>query len=184
MTVKSAGAVENDDSGAAGAEVTMADRLKAVQTEPWRRLAYVDESADDAWAVYEESLVHRGLDGASGQRPAAAAAAEDEDGEGKDKDKGKGKAKTADNDDEAGDDGDEGRLVDRIARLGTRWDETELLHVVSGLEVPRPESGEANGEQSAQPSASASASASAAPATRRAAKSRAGASRATAMELD
>ncbi|KLU92439.1 hypothetical protein MAPG_11383 [Magnaporthiopsis poae ATCC 64411] len=45
-------------------------------------------------------------------------------------------------------------------------------------------SGEADGEQGAQPSAAASASASAAPAARRTAKSRAGASRATAMELD
>ncbi|KAL8391918.1 hypothetical protein RB595_002211 [Gaeumannomyces hyphopodioides] len=179
MTVKSAGAVENDDSGAAGAEVTMADRLKAVQTEQWRRLAYVDESADDAWAVYEESLVHRGLDGGghhhSSATTAAAPAAEEDEGKGKEKAKA-----PADDDDDA--DADEGRLVDRVARLGTGWDETKLLHVVSGLEVPRPGAGKAEDEQGAQPSRSASAAPP--PTARKAGKAKAGATSATAMDID
>ncbi|KAL8415175.1 hypothetical protein RB594_006131 [Gaeumannomyces avenae] len=185
MTVKSAGAVESDDSGAAGAEVTMADRLKAVQTEQWRRLAYVDESADDAWAVYEESLVHRGLEGGGHHHhhhsSAAAAAAEEDKGKGKEQAKAAAAAAADDHDG-----GEEGRLVDRVARLGTGWDETKLLHVVSGLELPPPGAAKAEDEQGggAQPSRSASAAPPQAASARKASKLRAGATSATAMDVD
>ncbi|KAF3767070.1 hypothetical protein M406DRAFT_242068, partial [Cryphonectria parasitica EP155] len=35
---------------------TMADRLRKVQTESWRRMRYVHEEAMDSWAVSEETL--------------------------------------------------------------------------------------------------------------------------------
>nr|QHZ32120.1 DNA-directed RNA polymerase III complex subunit Rpc37 [Ophiocordyceps sinensis] len=38
---------------------TMADRLRFVQSEPWRKLRYTDENAQHAWDVYNESLFLR-----------------------------------------------------------------------------------------------------------------------------
>ncbi|PNY27160.1 Uncharacterized protein TCAP_02912 [Tolypocladium capitatum] len=35
---------------------TMADRLRFVQTEPWRKMRYTDENDEAAWEVYNESL--------------------------------------------------------------------------------------------------------------------------------
>ncbi|PHH78627.1 hypothetical protein CDD82_2930 [Ophiocordyceps australis] len=35
---------------------TMADRLRSVQSEPWRRMRYIDENDEAAWDVYNESL--------------------------------------------------------------------------------------------------------------------------------
>ncbi|KAH0490952.1 hypothetical protein TgHK011_002398 [Trichoderma gracile] len=37
----------------------MADRLRAVQTEPWRKMRYTDENEETAWDVYNESLFLR-----------------------------------------------------------------------------------------------------------------------------
>ncbi|KAK5988102.1 hypothetical protein PT974_12241 [Cladobotryum mycophilum] len=38
---------------------TMADRLRAVQTEPWRKMRYTDENEETAWEVYNDSLFLR-----------------------------------------------------------------------------------------------------------------------------
>ena len=35
---------------------TIADRLRSVQAEPWRKLRYVDENDEAAWEVYNDSL--------------------------------------------------------------------------------------------------------------------------------
>ncbi|PHH64394.1 hypothetical protein CDD81_4615 [Ophiocordyceps australis] len=35
---------------------TMADRLRSVQSEPWRKMRYTDENDEAAWDVYNESL--------------------------------------------------------------------------------------------------------------------------------
>lgn len=121
MTVKSAGAVESDDKHVVE---TMADKLRSVHMEPWRRLAYVDESTDDAWALYEESFVHRGLEAA------AALVAGEGGAEGEDK-KQKGVA-GADGDGED----ETARLVDRVPRLKTEWDEKTLMSVISGRGIP------------------------------------------------
>ncbi|TLD18193.1 hypothetical protein PspLS_10502 [Pyricularia sp. CBS 133598] len=121
MTVKSAGAVESDDKHLVE---TMADKLRSVQMEPWRRLAYVDESTDDAWALYEESFVHRGLD-------AAAAVVAAEGGTETEDKKQKGVAGAdGEGDDEAA------RLIDRVPRLKTEWDENTLMSVISGRGIP------------------------------------------------
>ncbi|KAI6496354.1 hypothetical protein MCOR14_003686 [Pyricularia oryzae] len=121
MTVKSAGAVESDDKHVVE---TMADKLRSVHMEPWRRLAYVDESTDDAWALYEESFVHRGLEAA------AAVVAGEGGAEGEDK-KQKGVAGA----DGEGED-ETARLVDRVPRLKTEWDEKTLMSVISGRGLP------------------------------------------------
>ena len=39
---------------------TMADRLRSVQSEPWRHLRYTDENQETAWDVYHESMFLRG----------------------------------------------------------------------------------------------------------------------------
>lgn len=35
---------------------TIADRLRSVQSEPWRKMKYTDENEEAAWEVYNESL--------------------------------------------------------------------------------------------------------------------------------
>ena len=54
MTVK--GAADDDTL----TTDTMADRLRGVQQEPWRRLAVAGEDSDDAWAAFHEGLVFGG----------------------------------------------------------------------------------------------------------------------------
>ncbi|PHH88314.1 hypothetical protein CDD83_7694 [Cordyceps sp. RAO-2017] len=53
MTIKSA----SDGDGVT--TETMADRLRFVQAEPWRKLRYTDENDEAAWDVYNESLFLR-----------------------------------------------------------------------------------------------------------------------------
>lgn len=38
---------------------TMADRMRNVQGEPWRRMRYTDENEEAAWEVYNESLFYK-----------------------------------------------------------------------------------------------------------------------------
>ncbi|KAJ9138233.1 DNA-directed RNA polymerase III subunit rpc5 [Pleurostoma richardsiae] len=104
MTIKAAG-----DGSEAVVMETMADRLRAVQTEPWQRMAYVDDEKDDAWAVYHETLFLEPEVGA-GDAPAA--------GEGED---------------EAAPGGDP-ELADKVNQLEARWGEDDLLRAVSGVE--------------------------------------------------
>ncbi len=35
---------------------TMAERIRSVQEEPWRKLKYVDEDSAEAWEAYKEHL--------------------------------------------------------------------------------------------------------------------------------
>jgi len=35
---------------------TMAERIRSVQEEPWRKLCYVDEDSEEAWNAYNEHL--------------------------------------------------------------------------------------------------------------------------------
>lgn len=50
MTVKST--IDGEDDSAD----TMAQRIAAVQAEPWRRHRYIDEESPEAWAAFEESM--------------------------------------------------------------------------------------------------------------------------------
>ncbi|KAK1241173.1 hypothetical protein MKX08_001147 [Trichoderma sp. CBMAI-0020] len=55
MTIKTAA-----DGTADGVSTeTMADRLRSVQTEPWRKMRYTDENEETAWEVYNDSLFLR-----------------------------------------------------------------------------------------------------------------------------
>ncbi|KAL7807291.1 Sin-like protein conserved region domain-containing protein [Trichoderma gracile] len=52
--------IKTTSDGADGVSTeTMADRLRAVQTEPWRKMRYTDENEETAWDVYNESLFLR-----------------------------------------------------------------------------------------------------------------------------
>ncbi|GJN76541.1 sulfite reductase beta subunit [Purpureocillium lilacinum] len=109
MTIKAAG------DGDAVTTETMADRLRYVQSEPWRKMRYTDENEEAAWEVYNESLflTAKGGDG----QPTAA-------------DKGKD-AQTQ-----------QSHLEDAVPRFGAKWADKQLLEAVSGIvkpDAPEPE---------------------------------------------
>jgi len=116
MTLKAA----MDDEGVA--TETMADRLRAVQTEPWRRVEWVPDDADASWEAYNESLL---------MRSGVAATNQEVDG------KGKEPATDTPADDSGAPD-----LVERVTRLQTDWGEDELLRAVSGIKPGDPKPGE------------------------------------------
>jgi DNA-directed RNA polymerase III subunit RPC5 len=97
MTVKSADGGGADGSGLA--TETMADRMRAIALEPFRRIRFEPGDSDDAWRAYDEALRLR----------AAAPAA----------DSGKGKGKSAAGTGAAA--GSE-RLADWVPHLRTDWD--------------------------------------------------------------
>lgn len=108
MTVK-----QTADGSEEVVQETMADRLKRVQLDPWRRMRYVHDEASDSWAVAEDVLfLHRP------EAPAAAAAAT---------------GKEPEVPDEPGMPG----LVDEVARLRTGWDEDGMLETASGIAKPK-----------------------------------------------
>jgi hypothetical protein len=111
---------------------TMADRLRNVQTEPWRRMEWVHDEAELAWEAYNECLLLR-----SGTGGATAAAQEGDDGEAVDG-KGKGKEVAAAAAGEAAggavDESGAADLVEKVSWLKTDWGEQELLQAVSGME--------------------------------------------------
>lgn len=65
--------VKTTADGDAVTTETMADRLRAVQTEHWRKMRYTDENEEAAWEVYNESLFLQPLqqeeEGAEGKQP-------------------------------------------------------------------------------------------------------------------
>lgn len=112
MTVK-----QNTDGSEEIVQETMADRLKKVQLEAWKKMRYVHEEASDSWAVAEEALyLHQ-------PEPAAADPA------------AKGKAPEA----EADPMSQPGLpdLVDKVAQLRTGWDEDSMLETTSGIARPQ-----------------------------------------------
>lgn len=128
MTIKSA----MDADGGVATE-TMADRLRNVQTEPWRRMEWVHDEAELAWEAYNECLLLR-----SGVGGGAAAAQEGGDGEGgagagAGAEDGKGKGKEVDAA-AAVDESGAADLVEKVSWLKTDWGEQELLQAVSGME--------------------------------------------------
>lgn len=112
MTVKSAAADGGED-----VQETMTERLRAVQMEPWTRMAYVPGNYEAAFEAYGKNLVLGEKDG-----------------------KGKG---LDEEEDESGkmrrrNPGDATDLVDEVGKLRTAWDEDELMTAVTGLN-PRAE---------------------------------------------
>ncbi|KAI8632137.1 Sin-like protein conserved region-domain-containing protein [Xylariaceae sp. FL1651] len=104
MSIKSA-----DSGGGELTTETMADRLRVVQTEAWRRLKYEDDESARSWTVFSNNLVYRS---ASGE---------------KDQDKGKGKEKEAhviDIDSSSSSDSEQ---------LKAQWDADEFLKAISAM---------------------------------------------------
>lgn len=105
--------IKNTADGDAVTTETMADRLRFVQTENWRKMRYTDENEEAAWEVYNESLF---------LQPKAE---ETEDVE------GEGKAKAGE--------GAERDMEELVPRFGAKWNDKQLLEAVSGIEKPDPE---------------------------------------------
>jgi DNA-directed RNA polymerase-3 subunit RPC5 len=129
--------IKTSTDGEAATTETMADRLRAVQSEPWRKLRYTDENEEAAWDVYNESLFL--------QNPAAGVpqANEDDDEEMEVVDKGKMK-EGADEEDDAAAEGkkaaSEGpNLAEHVPHFSTKWGDKELLEAVSGIKKQEPE---------------------------------------------
>ncbi|KAH8765355.1 Sin-like protein conserved region-domain-containing protein [Diaporthe sp. PMI_573] len=120
MTVK-----QNTDGSEEIVQETMADRLKKVQLEAWKKMRYVHEEASDSWAVAEEALfLHQPEPPAAGQDAAGGA---------------KGKAPEAEAEAEADPLSQPGLpdLVDKVAQLRTAWDEDSMLETTSGIKRPK-----------------------------------------------
>lgn len=116
MTLKAA----MEDGGVA--TETMADRLRAVQTEHWRGMEWVDDETEAAWEAYNECVFLRPGDAPRGNNT-----------------EGKGKEPATE---APGDDSGAPDLLEKVTRLGTDWGEEELLRAVSGIEPNDPKPGE------------------------------------------
>lgn len=88
---------------------TIADRLRSVQSEPWRKMKYTDENEEAAWEVYNESLFLT--------NPEEAATVTEED------DKGKAVAVEKD-------------LSEHVPSFSATWEEQRHLEAVSGFKKP------------------------------------------------
>ncbi|OTA03099.1 hypothetical protein A9Z42_0035050 [Trichoderma parareesei] len=101
--------IKTTSDGADGVSTeTMADRLRAVQTEPWRKMRYTDENDETAWDVYNESLF---------LRPRA------------------DPTTTGEQQQQAEADHD---LEELVPTLGNKWDDTQFLESISGIKKPQP----------------------------------------------
>ncbi|KAK7721206.1 hypothetical protein SLS64_001502 [Diaporthe eres] len=115
MTVK-----QNTDGSEEIVQETMADRLKKVQLEAWKKMRYVHEEASDSWAVAEEALYLHQPEPAAADQDAGSA-------------KGKGPEVEADPLSQPG----LPDLVDKVAQLRTGWDEDSMLETTSGIARPQ-----------------------------------------------
>ncbi|KAG5977870.1 hypothetical protein E4U55_006470 [Claviceps digitariae] len=107
--------IKNTADGDAVTTETMADRLRYVQTERWRKMRYTDENEEAAWEVYNDSLFL--------QPRTAAAAAE---------------TKPADETKDQEPDTEPDNLETLVPRLGAKWRPQQLLEAVSGIVKPDP----------------------------------------------
>ena len=102
--------IKTTSDGADGVSTeTMADRLRAVQTEPWRKMRYTDENDETAWDVYNESLFLRPR-----ADPTTTGEQQQQQAE-------------ADHD-----------LEELVPTLGNKWDDTQFLESISGIKKPQP----------------------------------------------
>lgn len=105
--------IKTTSDGADGVSTeTMADRLRAVQTEPWRKMRYTDENEETAWDVYNESLFLRPR-----ADPTATTAGEQQQQQ----------QAEAEQD-----------LEELVPTLGNKWDDTQFLESISGIKKPEP----------------------------------------------
>jgi DNA-directed RNA polymerase III subunit RPC5 len=119
MTLKAA----MDDEGVSAD--TINDRVKAVQTEAWKRMEFVHPESEGAWKIYEDTLV---------LQPKA-------EGAGDIKGKGKADAAAMDEDGEVSAE----QLLATVPRLEVEWQEEDLLRAVSGISASERKPGEEMG---------------------------------------
>ncbi|KAK1972375.1 DNA-directed RNA polymerase III complex subunit Rpc37 [Colletotrichum sublineola] len=118
--------IKTTPDGATAKSETMADRLRAVQMENWRKFKYTDENDEAAWEIYQESLIMRVPgDASKPQMPLA-----DEE----DEEKKKAALEGAD----VLEPMPVVDLAEQVARLETKWGDDELLEAVSGIKKPKP----------------------------------------------
>lgn len=106
--------IKNTADGDTITTETMADRLRAVQSETWRKMRYTDENDETAWEVYNQSLFLRDQD--APEKPPLKEGEEEKP--------------------EVHDD-----LEEKMPHYSTKWGDKELLEAVSGIrkEEPQPE---------------------------------------------
>ncbi|OHF00510.1 DNA-directed RNA polymerase III complex subunit Rpc37 [Colletotrichum orchidophilum] len=115
--------IKTTPDGATAKSETMADRLRSVQMENWRKLKYTDEDNEAAWEIYQESLIMR----APGEKPAPI----------NEEDEEKKKKAAIDGAEEATQTKPVVDLAEKVARLETKWGDDELLEAVSGIKKPK-----------------------------------------------
>ncbi|KAL0930582.1 DNA-directed RNA polymerase III complex subunit rpc37-like protein [Colletotrichum truncatum] len=115
--------IKTTPDGATAKSETMADRLRAVQIEPWRKLKYTDENDEAAWDIYQESLILRAP---GDNRPPPPTDEEDEEKKKAAIEAGEAETKPAID------------LAEAVSRLETKWGDDELLEAVSGIKKPKP----------------------------------------------
>ncbi len=100
---------------------TIADRLRFVQSEAWRKLRYTDENEEAAWEVYNESLFlsakHPPSSSGGEQKKKAAPEGEEEDPLLPPPHKS---------------------LEGAVSTFGSKWESNQLLEAVSGIKKPEP----------------------------------------------
>ncbi|KFG81650.1 DNA-directed RNA polymerase III complex subunit Rpc37 [Metarhizium anisopliae] len=104
--------IKNTADGDAVTTETMADRLRFVQTENWRKMRYTDENDEAAWEVYNESLFLQLRNDTNKSEDEG----ETKEGEGAKKD-----------------------MEELVPRFGAKWNDKQMLEAVSGIEKPDPE---------------------------------------------
>ncbi|OAA48457.1 DNA-directed RNA polymerase III complex subunit Rpc37 [Metarhizium rileyi] len=119
--------IKNTADGDTVTTETMADRLRFVQTENWRKMRYTDENEEVAWEVYNESLFL--------QPKSDIASAEGDDVTKKG-------------------DGEQLDMEAMVPRFRAKWNNKQMLEAVSGIVNPEPEpeleiKSESKGKQSA-----------------------------------
>ncbi|GJC78492.1 DNA-directed RNA polymerase III subunit rpc5 [Colletotrichum liriopes] len=119
--------IKTTPDGATAKSETMADRLRAVQMENWRKLKYTDENDEAAWEIYQESLIMR-APGDAGKPQLPQVDEEDEEKKKKAALEGAEELESKPVVD----------LAEQVARLETKWGDDELLEAVSGIKKPKP----------------------------------------------
>lgn len=114
--------IKTTSDGDAVTTETMADRLRSVQSENWRRMQFTDENTESAWDVYNESLF--------------LGPPESAEQEGANGDAGKGKAKAQEEEKKVEEEEEDLEAV--VPRFKIRWGDKELLEAVSDIKKPEP----------------------------------------------
>ncbi|KAA8632241.1 hypothetical protein SMACR_04661 [Sordaria macrospora] len=123
--------IKSSDTGGAGAAAeTMADRLRAVQTEPWHNLKWYHDEHGEAWDTYNECMLLRSSEAAGNAAPAEEDEEKKETAKEEKKDGEEAEAAAAA---EPTDDSGAPDLVEKVNRLQSDWGEEQILRSINGL---------------------------------------------------